>query len=131
MLFRCWESRPPGWIYPTSLPPKEPTERSRRLIDQLYVYLPAPPNYPLRYPKYHLIQTIRPLIEVHCGTVAQLGLKSINLVVTHDFPTATPFNFLDLSNCRAHPSRLSQNPVDPNRPHQGLIVLNGPLITPW
>ena len=29
--------------------------------------LPAPPNYPLRDPKYHLIETIRPLIEVHWG----------------------------------------------------------------
>ena len=28
---------------------------------------PAPPNYPLRDPKYHLIETIRPLIEVHWG----------------------------------------------------------------
>ena len=30
-------------------------------------YLPEPPNYPLRHPKYHLIETIRPLIEVHWG----------------------------------------------------------------
>ena len=29
--------------------------------------LPAPPNYPLRHPKYHAIETIRPLIEVHWG----------------------------------------------------------------
>ena len=28
---------------------------------------PAPPNYPLRDPIYHLIETIRPLIEVHWG----------------------------------------------------------------
>ena len=28
---------------------------------------PAPPNYPLRYPIYQLIETIRPLIEVHWG----------------------------------------------------------------
>ena len=26
-----------------------------------------PPNYPLRDPIYHLIETIRPLIEVHWG----------------------------------------------------------------
>ena len=26
---------------------------------------PAPPNYPLRHLKYHLMQTIRPLIGVH------------------------------------------------------------------
>ena len=32
--------------------------------------IPAPPNYPLRYPKYHLIETIRPLVvEVHGGGV--------------------------------------------------------------
>ena len=30
-------------------------------------YAPAPPNYPLRHPKYHLIETIRPLIELHLG----------------------------------------------------------------
>ena len=30
--------------------------------------VPAPPNYPLRYPKYHLIETMRPLIEVHWGS---------------------------------------------------------------
>ena len=29
--------------------------------------LPAPPNYPLRYPIYQLIESIRPLIEVHRG----------------------------------------------------------------
>ena len=29
--------------------------------------IPAPPNYPLRHLKYQLIQTIRPLIEVHWG----------------------------------------------------------------
>ena len=27
----------------------------------------APPNHPLRYPIYQLIETIRPLIEVHWG----------------------------------------------------------------
>ena len=27
----------------------------------------APPNYTLGYPKYHLIETIRPLIHVHWG----------------------------------------------------------------
>ena len=26
-----------------------------------------PPNYPFRYPKYHPIETLRPLIEVHWG----------------------------------------------------------------
>ena len=29
---------------------------------------PAPPNHPLRYPKYHLIETKRPLTEVHWGS---------------------------------------------------------------
>ena len=29
--------------------------------------MPAPPNYPLRHPKYHIIETIAPLIEVHWG----------------------------------------------------------------
>ena len=30
--------------------------------------IPAPPNYPLRDPIYQLIETIRPLIEVHWGS---------------------------------------------------------------
>ena len=38
---------------------KEQTHQSR--------YLPATPHYPLRHPKYHLIETTRPLIEVHWG----------------------------------------------------------------
>ena len=32
-----------------------------------HVYIPAPSNYPLRDPNYHLIETRTPLIEVHCG----------------------------------------------------------------
>ena len=31
------------------------------------LYLPALPDYPLRHPKYHLIETIRPSIEVLWG----------------------------------------------------------------
>ena len=30
---------------------------------------PAAPNYPLRCPKYHLIESIRPLMEVHGGVL--------------------------------------------------------------
>ena len=30
-------------------------------------YLPTAPNYPLRHPKYHLIETMRPLIEAYWG----------------------------------------------------------------
>ena len=33
--------------------------------------IPAPPNYLLRNPKYHLTETIRPLIEVHWGVQAR------------------------------------------------------------
>ena len=29
------------------------------------MYEPVPPNYCLREPKYHLIETIRPLTEIH------------------------------------------------------------------
>ena len=29
--------------------------------------IPAPPSHPLRHPKYHLIESIRPSIEVHWG----------------------------------------------------------------
>ena len=35
--------------------------------ESLNGHVPAPPNYPLRDPKYHLIETIRPLIEVLWG----------------------------------------------------------------
>ena len=31
----------------------------------VYKHVPAPSNYPFRNPKHHLIETIRPLIEVH------------------------------------------------------------------
>ena len=40
--------------------------------------LPAPPNYPLIDPKYHLIETTRPLIEVHWG-VQEYGPTVHNL----------------------------------------------------
>ena len=33
---------------------------------------PAPPNYPLRHPRYHLIEIIRPLIEVPWGLISTL-----------------------------------------------------------
>ena len=49
---KCWPSR--SW--PAQLPPDKHT----------FV-----PNCPLRNPKYHLIQTIRPLIEVHWGRVGR------------------------------------------------------------
>ena len=37
------------------------------LKTQNHTLPPALPNCPLKYPKYHLIETIRPLIEVHWG----------------------------------------------------------------
>ena len=33
----------------------------------LVYHIPAPPNYPLKDPKYHLLETIRPLMEVYLG----------------------------------------------------------------
>ena len=45
---------------------KKPLLRARLLCSS-HTQIPAPPNYPLKDPKYHLIDTIRPLIEVHCG----------------------------------------------------------------
>ena len=39
----------------------------------LEVGLLSPPNYPLRHPKYHLTETIRPLMEVHWGVQANRG----------------------------------------------------------
>ena len=39
-------------------------------------HVPAPPNYPLRDPKYHLIETIRPPIEVHWGVLVMLLYNS-------------------------------------------------------
>ena len=42
---------------------------------------PAAPNYPLRHPKYRLIETIRPLIEVHWGGLGRkLEYDSPNVV---------------------------------------------------
>ena len=40
--------------------------RSRRWLQVLL--LPEPPNCPLRHQKYHLIETRRPLIEIHWGS---------------------------------------------------------------
>ena len=38
--------------------------------------LSAPPKYSLRNPKYHLTETVRPLIEVHWGVqVAQFPVQ--------------------------------------------------------
>ena len=56
---------------------KKDLSRTDKLCAQcVYIYIyayicaytpaaPAPSNYPLRDPKYHLIETIRPSIEVH------------------------------------------------------------------
>ena len=44
--------------------------------------LPAPPNYPSRHHKYHLIETIRPLIEVHWELVLngpQIGPSMVSV----------------------------------------------------
>ena len=38
---------------------------------------PAPTNYPLRDPKYHLIETIRLLIEIHWGVSANPDLHQV------------------------------------------------------
>ena len=46
--------------------PQNPNMQAK--TDQQGVPVPAPPNYPLRYPKYHLIETIKPLIEIHWGS---------------------------------------------------------------
>ena len=44
---------------------------------QIYLFMciyQHPPNYPLRDPKYHLIETIRPLIEVHWGVLVYIDV---------------------------------------------------------
>ena len=43
------------------------------MVFQYIAYLPAPPNYPLRYPKYHLIETISTL---NTGTLGGAGIVS-------------------------------------------------------
>ena len=60
------------WSLGTLLRTIKPVEEALNLFKPMgenfkfswFPYLPAPPNYPLRRPKYHLIDTIRPLIEV-------------------------------------------------------------------
>ena len=37
------------------------------LIQSILLFLTSTPNYPPRHPKYHRIETTRPLIEVHWG----------------------------------------------------------------
>ena len=56
-----------------------------------YTYRPGPPNYPLRNPKYHLMEirrplievmeTIRPLIEVHWGVLVYIYIYIIYLFI--------------------------------------------------
>ena len=61
----------------------------------------APPNYPLRDPKYHLMETIRPFIdEVHGGVVVQVPTYAvgrfdllINLELLHPPRQARAGNF--------------------------------------
>ena len=48
-------------------------------------YLRFLPNYPSRHPKYHLMETIRPLIGVHCGG-AGLGLRIEGLQMRGPYP---------------------------------------------
>ena len=43
----------------------------------IYIYTPTSPNYALRDPKYHLIETIRPLIEVHWGAVGTYACSCV------------------------------------------------------
>ena len=38
------------------------------------MYIPAPLNYPLRDPKYHLVETIRPVLEVHWGVLVGIDI---------------------------------------------------------
>ena len=55
------------WIFDVPGFRKPPlSDRSKCQLPKLQ-YVPAPPNCPLRDPKYHLIETIRPLIELHWG----------------------------------------------------------------
>ena len=52
--------------------------------------LPAPPNCPLRNPKYHLIETIRPLIEVRWGVYVQLLVQGMWALVNPTSSTLRP-----------------------------------------
>ena len=47
--------------------PEAPTYVKNTYFGVQRTKLPAPPNYPLRHPKYHLTETIRALIEVQLG----------------------------------------------------------------
>ena len=54
---------------------EEPSESSMDATHLGTCHLPAPPNYPLRDRKYHLTETIRPLVEVHWGVLVVLDLN--------------------------------------------------------
>ena len=56
----------PSSVEPVALSMQLPL-RLVSLIRSGIMPYPAPPNHRLRDPKYHLIETIRPLIEVHWG----------------------------------------------------------------
>ena len=50
------------------------------LVTRLYSqYRPAPPNYPLLYPKYPLLRTIRALLK---GTWGVLGFRGLQLLMS-------------------------------------------------
>ena len=52
-----------------TLPNKQETRKG--VVYVLLSSLPALPKYPLRYPKYHLIKTIRPLTAIRCGVLVR------------------------------------------------------------
>ena len=52
--------------------------RNRAISQTRFRDNPAPPKYPLRDPKYHFLETIRPSIEVHCGLGLEMGLGMVS-----------------------------------------------------
>ena len=60
------KQRVPTQIHDDTLP--ESIDNHLDALDlDIHYSIPAPPNCPLRNPKYHQIETIRLLIEVHWG----------------------------------------------------------------
>ena len=75
--------------------------------------LPAPPNYPVRDPKYHLIETIRPLIEVHWGSrklIAEEAFSWLKLLIFAVMSQASEIPMRTIPSSPKEPRLWASNP---------------------
>ena len=44
--------------------------------------IPEAPNYPFRHPKYHLVETTKPLMEARCGAAGEIRKPDVRSLQT-------------------------------------------------